>query len=618
MATRPTKRVKLLDESDSDEVNGGVSLKINDSYARRFEHNKKREEIQRLEEKYGKQSTSEDRAESDSDNSSESEDDEEGELVTAELDAEISATLRAIRSKDPRVYDNATTFYKSSGPEENAAAFKEKEKPMHLRDYHRAMLLNGGAAKVNEDDNLSPKTYIDEQEDLKWNIVREMHESGQNGIDDSTSEDEFLVRKEKQPPPMEVTQAITTVDVENADKDPENFLSNFMAARAWIPTATSQWQPFESDDEEEDARAEAFEAAYNLRFEDPEGANEKIMTHSRTATAKYSVRREELSGRKKIREAEKAKKAAEKQEREEEKARLRKLKIDELQEKVKKIKEAAGLRGKQISADEWEKVLNEDWDDNEWDAQMNARFGDKYYEQNLNSGDEESDSKSKRKRKLKKPTWDDDIDIKDLVPEFAAEEDNSKPRFTLTDSENENDDINGEVVSDDSELESPVRNDLSTRKARLQVRAEVKRDARRERRIIESLVDRDLITSLPDKKPSGFRYRQTSPTTFGLTSLDILLADDSQLNQYAGLKKMATFRDPEKKKKDRKKLGKKARLREWRKETFGDANGPREEVFSSKILGSTEEKGEEIDVDIREHKGKKRKRSRKKNQKVTV
>ncbi len=47
-----------LASSDDDQEDGGAalegpSLKINKEYARRFEHNKKREELQRLEEKYG-------------------------------------------------------------------------------------------------------------------------------------------------------------------------------------------------------------------------------------------------------------------------------------------------------------------------------------------------------------------------------------------------------------------------------------------------------------------------------------------------------------------------------------------------------------------------------------
>jgi protein KRI1 len=50
-SSNPNKR-KLLDDSDSDSDNGGAaiggsSLKVNEEYARRFEHNKKREEKQK-------------------------------------------------------------------------------------------------------------------------------------------------------------------------------------------------------------------------------------------------------------------------------------------------------------------------------------------------------------------------------------------------------------------------------------------------------------------------------------------------------------------------------------------------------------------------------------------
>jgi len=43
----PAKKAKLLDNTDdegSDSDGGGVSLKVNEEYARKFEHNKKRAE----------------------------------------------------------------------------------------------------------------------------------------------------------------------------------------------------------------------------------------------------------------------------------------------------------------------------------------------------------------------------------------------------------------------------------------------------------------------------------------------------------------------------------------------------------------------------------------------
>ena len=66
-----------------------------------------------------------------------------------------------------------------------------------------------------------------------------------------------------------------------------------------------------------------------------------------------------------------------------------------------------------------------------------------------------------------------------------------------------------------------------------------------------------------------FGYRETRAESFGLTTRDILMASDADLNQFAGLKKLAHFRPEDKQAKDRKRLGKKARLRQWRRDTFG-------------------------------------------------
>lgn len=49
---KAAKKVNLLDDSDSDDEDGGANiaapqLKVNEEFAKRFEHNKKREEMQR-------------------------------------------------------------------------------------------------------------------------------------------------------------------------------------------------------------------------------------------------------------------------------------------------------------------------------------------------------------------------------------------------------------------------------------------------------------------------------------------------------------------------------------------------------------------------------------------
>lgn len=588
----------LLSSDGSDSEDGGArvkptDLKVNESFARRFEHNKKREELQRLQEKLGNTSRKRKRgdetaSENESSNESTSESEDEGELATEALDSEIMATINAIRSKDPRVYDETAKFYTGHDSTQPFDSKPKKEKPMHLQDYHRQNLMNG--VIDGEENDSAPLTYNQEQEQLKKSIIGEINaaapDSEEEIDDDEVEEDKFLVAK----PREKLSRPHVILDVDNADKDPESYLSNFMVSRAWT-ASDSNLHPFESDDEDEERRAEEFEEAYNLRFEDPAKSNEKLRSHARDVAAKYSVRREEANPRQKKREAEKAKKEAEKQQRKEEKARLRKLKIEELDEKVKRIKRAAGISTKDIQPDDWSHLVDDDWDDAQWEEEMQKRFGDEYYaQQEVESEDEPGGSK----RKIRKPKFDDDIDIHDIVPDFKEDE---SPDFSLSDEG------------------QPARKKKKDKKSK----EEKKRDANRERRIIEQLVDDQLQFELESSLPKkvGFRYRETSPKTFGLTARDILLADDKQLNEFAGLKKLASFRDPERKRKDMKHLGKKARLRKWRLETFGKEEG----VEASELVPrqpDVEEKpeAEEGAVDIRTEGKKKKKRRRSQKNKV--
>ena len=528
--------------------------------------------------------------ESDESSSDDEDEDEAGELATEALDSEIMATLNAIRSKDPRVYDQNVTFYSQADDGASEASSEKKEKPMFLRDYHRENLLSG--ANPADDDTEAPKTYNQEQEDLKRSVVKEMHGAGDSEDDDADDDGGFLIPKSK-PVIAPETKPEAKLDLQTADQDPETFLSNFMSSRAWVPTDRAEVHPFESDDDEEDDRAEALEEAYNFRFEDPHKINETLITHGRDSTNKCSVRREEKSSRKKHREAERWAKEAEKKQRETEKNRLRKLKVDELQDKVSQIKEVAGLRASEFTDEDWARFLDDAWDDKNWEKEMQKRFGEEYYAE----GDDRSDDEGGKKKRPKKPKWDDDIDITDLVPDF---DENEKP--TVQPSEDEDD-----LAEDESSAKDT--------KSKAQEKREQRRDARKERLRIEEAADRNLdldTTLLPGatkKNASHFRYRETSPQSFGLSARDILMADDSHLNQHAGLKKLAAFRDSEKKRRDQKKLGKKARVRQWRKDTFGNEEGPEFSLGDGK---ARQDETSEAKVDIREGEPGKKKRKRSK------
>ena len=500
------------------------------------------------------------------------EEDEQGMLVSEGLDAQIQDTLDAIRKKDPRVYDQSINFF-SKFDERHLmpnAVTPKSSRPIFLSDYHRQNLLNTNLSP-SEQGTPSQMTYSQQQNDLKERLVKEIHATadhvdGNEGENTDTRERTFLVAKSNVPKPhnpMKLAQAkIDELDIENADKDPDMYLSKYMSNRAWITTEGSVFQPFDSDDEDDDQRAEEFEEAYNLRFEDPAKSNEKLMSHARDTVARHSVRKEKLNPRKKARETERDKKRIGKQVQEDERARLRKLKVDEADEKMQKIKEAAGLRGKSFNQEDWLAFLEEGWDDRQWEQQMKKRFDDAYYADQ--DGDEEAEGIGK-KIKVKKPKWEEDIDINDLVPGFAGAGETAYRSFELT-----------AESSSGNEGRFP---DSSTWTGQSKKHKQKKKEAREVRRNIERVVDRHMhieetLSHFGRKHTGNFRYKETSPVAFGLTAQDILLASDSQLNQYAGLKKLAAFRDTDKKRKDQKRIGKKSRLRQWRKDTFGNEQGP--------------------------------------------
>lgn len=628
---------KLLFES-GDESDGGVELKINNEYAKRFEHNKKREEQHRLEEKYKRQQGNKEDVDETDSSSDESEDDD-AILATVELDEQINQTLAAIRNKDPRRLDPNFTFY---SPIDAPAAGEEapkpkKEKAVFLQDYHRERLLQGDTGADDEEQDV-PKTYAQEQDDLKKSFQDAI--KGQLSEDDS-DDDGFIKPKdgelerakaelqEMKESGLHASRAgkikATTeeTDVKDAEKDAENFLSNFMESRSWVTHDKSNWQAFESDEGEDENEFDKWEEAYNMRFEDPEKSNQVLKTYSRNLAAAKSARREETTGRKRQRELERKRKDAEKQERREERARLRKLKIEEAESKLKQIKQAAGFSGKKLKDEDWMKFLDDAWDKDKWEGEMQKTFGDQYYAEEEGDSDDEDGGSSQKKKKIKKPKWDDDIDIKDLVADFEDEE---RPNITLSDLEANGDEAEAQDQDDEEDEDGPAAKRPKTSKERKRERLSSQKEARKERSKIEALVDNNMNLDNPDilassssrsknKDVTRFAYLETWAESYGMTAADILMApSDAALNEFVGLKKLAHYRPDDKKAKDKKRLGKKARLRQWRRDNFGveaEKEGPKW-LFGGEHGKEDEAEGDESYI-VEGAKSKKRKRrSRKK------
>lgn len=528
----------LFDEQEDVEDAG---FTINEEYARRFEHNKKREDLHRLQEKYKGASLAED----DSDTSTSEDEDDVGDLNTPQIDAAILKMMSKIRNKDPELYTTEAKFFEEAEKEATAAAEKRREhKPTRIADVHRQTLLSG---KANEDhdanndglyrqqDLAHGKTHIQEQDELRnaFHGVGEEADSDDDVLvprkrtleESKLEDDEYQAFLSEQLGKDGVQDDLLSQLKSGNSENPEGeeFLMNYVLNRGWIDKDADRVPSYDQivDSDEEFAdwedRAEKFETTYNFRFEQP-GATE-ITTHPRDI---QSVRRKDEK-RKKERETKVVREKSAKQERLEELNRLKNLKKAELETKIRKIEE---VTGRPMDFDEID--LDGDFDPDQWDKKMIDRFNDDFY------GEKED-----------KPTWDDDIEIDDLaILQDASDVDTMDP------------DAREPRIVESSSAAGPARM--------------TKREEKSRKRKIDALVDAAVPEPLG---PGGrmFRYRQTDPETFGLSVEDILFADEAKLNEYAGLKKLASFKTREKVDHDRKKYGAKKRAKQFQKELWSQS-----------------------------------------------
>ncbi|NXH21844.1 KRI1 protein, partial [Bucco capensis] len=117
----------------------GTELRVNKEFAQRYRQYRRREEIQRLQDRYGNAGSS-------SQSSSSDEEEEEEEVhLDPQLEKEFYRTLALLKTRDPRIYQQDLSFYSHPGNEEEEEEEEEQEKvsakPMYLKDYERKVML---------------------------------------------------------------------------------------------------------------------------------------------------------------------------------------------------------------------------------------------------------------------------------------------------------------------------------------------------------------------------------------------------------------------------------------------------------------------------------------------
>lgn len=465
--------------------------------------------------------------------------------------------------------------------------------------------------------------------------------------------DEETIRqaiRRNRPDQASASTSVLVADDSNDDKKNEDFLLNYILNRGWIDKSAEDprpvkprltkatlrskdaaengnsveaekpangaeqsygrdWEAEAAELESEasfDSMADAFETAYNFRFEQgPESLT--IPTYSRTP--KESARREDNS-RKRKREERTARKDEEKRLKMQELSRLKNLKRQEIVDKLKKLREVTGSSSVDLDGLD----LEGDFDPDSHDKAMQKAFGDQYYE-----GEDDDE----------KPSWDDDINIDDIIKDHEAATASSGKKGKKAKQSQANDDDRIEMDADFMEDggEAADGGAAGSKEAALRARLADKKLSKKDRKKLKkklkaalsktsnnadggddsdsdadadadgvdvSAMDADNLpsttTSAPtDKKtvakemidsyynldyedmigdlPTRFKYTQVAPADYGMSAVDILLADDEQLNNVVGLKNLQPYRKGKNRPMD---LGKK--LGQFRKDVYGNTS----------------------------------------------
>ncbi|GLC34476.1 hypothetical protein PLESTB_001257000 [Pleodorina starrii] len=201
MADAKRRKKNLLDDDDIGGAGpGDFGIRVNKEFAARFEHNKRREELHRLQSKYPEEAeklarkiareaakaAGEELPPREDGDSSDDEEEDDGD-IPEEVEAKIFDTLLRIRKQDPSIYEKDVQFFNEEGAEEGddgadggpgGKAGAKKARPMYLKDMIAKQALEHGPGGDSSDDEDTgrgredgkkrhPKAYDHEQEALR-------------------------------------------------------------------------------------------------------------------------------------------------------------------------------------------------------------------------------------------------------------------------------------------------------------------------------------------------------------------------------------------------------------------------------------------------------------------
>ncbi|KAK9159000.1 hypothetical protein Scep_005574 [Stephania cephalantha] len=541
--------MNLFEEAE-DDVEDISKIKVDVTFARRFEHNKKREDLQRYEEMKKKGQVDESEEESDEDD-----DDEEDEDVIGigKSDLEFFDALVKVKNKDPILNERDVELFESEPEEESeeiggkSGAVKGKGKAMHLKDVVARNLIELGPEFEEEGAEANPKSYSEEKEAMRRVVMKELDEAFDDG-----DEGELFVEKRNVVEEEEGRGGDDDRDDEaiqsrldeyfggddNLDEN-EMFLKNFFRNKMWVDRDGKGKEDVDvdlvglSEDEEAIEKQDKYEAEFNFRFE--EGVGDRVVGHARFT--EDSVRKKN-NARKEQRRRKKERLAQAKIERKEELKRLENLKREEAMEKLKHIRSIGGIKGDGAFMFD-EDYLDGEFDPDVYDKKAEETFGEDYYEAEDNDptfhGDTDEDDND-----LTKPDFDKEDEMLGLEKGWADYGPNdgfltirNKIRRGAVDKDAD--------ASDEGEQGEHEVSEEDRRKRKSKLLQSEKAVLENLRKACDELHYEDEIGDIKTR----FKYRSVPSRRYGLNTAEVLAMDEKELNQYVPLKKLATFSERE-------------------------------------------------------------------------
>ncbi|KAJ8146456.1 hypothetical protein OY671_000485 [Metschnikowia pulcherrima] len=488
--------------------------------------------------------------------------DDYGELLTENVEKSIQQVLETIKTDPKKLLDPETKFFDDDGA---VVEKKAGDKPIYLKDYHRMNLLSGDYKADNDNeygtvDGEKPYAVVEREERDK--LLADINDAFENEEDD---EGDFMKKKESKKSGPEDAP----VQLPDSKAHPEDFLSSFLSNEAWIPKKNDKvidLDEIDKDDEQDfDDAVEDFEKAFNFRYEDPNSA--EIVSYARTQA---SLRRGKTNSRRRARDKKNAIKEQEKHEIEQALQKKKNSKINKVMDRLNKIKEAVGddVSDEVIERVFGDSLLNDDFDDADWDSRMSEIFNEQYY------GSE-----------MTKPEWGDDDDI---MAEFHAQkseenEDEENELVDVGEEEEEDDDAEEEESKASSSGSGEDGKQRKSKKDKIKEKSLAKKDKKSFKEKAQKLVEANALKLKEEVEEERgrsrgdeiqFKYREVSPESFGLSTREIFLANDSDLNKLISIKKFAPYKPKEVALKDKRKYTKKKHLQQWRHEVFKNKEGP--------------------------------------------